>query len=134
MFVLTIVAILACASIPALWREPAHVVRQHCVDEWTEVLRYTRMQALLRQRPLSVYPLAEHNWALGVRVQQDDTVLREWTWHHPVTRLIWHGFRTSKRVIVDYDLARLAMNGFFNIEHAGKVLSPIVVTRLGRIV
>ena len=132
-WVLAIIAVLVCVSMPVFYPLSAQVLRQRCVDEWSSVLHYARIQALMHQRVLRVYPISANNWALGVQLKDGDTVLREWAWHHPTTVLIWHGFRASSALMVDYDLARLAMNGYFNVEYAGQPLARIVVTRFGRV-
>ncbi len=131
--VVAIIALLVCASLPHWTNQPAPVVRAQCVEELAQVVRYARIQALLRHRSLSILPLAGDNWAQGVRLQAGEVILREWVWHHPATRLVWHGFRASQQLIVDYDLARLAMNGYFTVEYAGEWLPRIVVTRFGRV-
>jgi hypothetical protein len=118
---------------PAFYRESALSVRQRCVDELTQGLRYARLQAVLRQHVLRLTPVVNTNWAQGMRLQAGSTLLREWRWHHPATTLTWHGFRSSQQLNVDSDLARLAMNGYFDIEYAGESLPRIVVTRFGRV-
>ncbi len=131
--VLSLVALLVCVSIPTLLCESAAVVRRHCVQELSQVLRYARLQAYVHQHALSIQAVSDNNWADGVRLLSGDTVLHEWSWHHPGLQLTWHGFRSNQQLIIDYDLAQFAMNGYFSIELRGESLPRITVTRFGQV-
>ena len=128
-------ATLLCLSVPLFQTTQTQNARYRLTQELTEVLQFARLQAFLRGETLVLAPLDKSkNWSQGLHlfVQKSKEDLQEWHWKHNGIQLSWHGFQSNDYLMIDSDLSRLALNGYFLIEDGSLPPEKIILNRLGK--
>ena len=137
---LAILSGLGLSFLPALLKKNQ---REVIADEISQAIQYAKLETLTRQRVLTLAPIADDaDWSKGMRLYEDNkahrytkesTVIREWHWHSPGTRVTWRGFESAVYLRFTPELNPRSANGRFVLQCAG--LSPItlVINRLAHV-
>ena len=140
---LAIMATVLCLSAPLFHCMQAQHDRNRIINEITNVLHFARIQAFLRGETLVLAPLDSlKDWSYGMQLfvregnawpPQNKEKLHEWGWQPGVTHLSWHGFQSKDYLVIDSDLSRLALNGYFLMQERGSLPEKYTVNRFGRV-
>ena len=139
---LAIMALAFCFSVPFLHTMQIQQEHKRCINALKSLLQYARMQAFLRGETLVLAPQNnDKNWSHGVYlfVQEGRTLppknkeeLYVWHWQHSGIQVSWHGFQSNDYLIIDAQLSRLALNGYFLIDDGVSNPEKITVSRFGQ--
>lgn len=112
-------------------------------DEISQAIQYAKLETLTRQRVLTLAPIADDaDWSKGMRLFEDNkthqyapesTVIREWHWHCPGTRVTWRGFESAVYLRFTPELHPRSANGGFVLHSAGHSPITLVINRLAHV-
>ena len=81
------------------------------------------------------------DWSSGVLLFQDnqvhqytgdETILHQWSFNlSPQIYVRWKGFQSDQYIVFSPNLRRSTSNGHFDIYHQGRLMSTLIVNRLG---
>lgn len=140
---LAILSILLLFSIPSLYS--IHQKNQVLAiqDDIKSAVRFAKIEAMACGNNLILTPKQHSNdWSQGMLLFVDnathhykpgDKLLREWCWHTPNIRVTWKGFQSKNYLLFSSDVARNAVNGYFEIHGQLQSGVTLVINRLGRI-
>ena len=140
---LAIMATVLCFSLPLFHSMQTQHDRNRLIKDITNVLQFARIQAFLRGETLVLAPLdSVKDWSYGIHLfvregnswpPKNKEELHEWRWKPGGTHLSWHGFQSKDYLVIDSDLSRLALNGYFLMEEGGVLPEKHTVNRFGRV-